>query len=61
MIHFLLPSLFFASNMSLLTCDQAYELLGDVRSEYGEVADAEVIQTVKDATESGCNWDASAD
>ena len=55
MIHFLLPSLFFASNMSLLTCDQAQELIGDVRSEYGEVADAEVIQTVKDATESGCN------
>ena len=61
MIHFLLPSLFFASNMSLLTCDQAQELIGDVRTEYGEVADAEVIQTVRDATESGCNWDAYAD
>ena len=47
--------------MSLLTCDQAQELIGDVRSEYGEVADAEVIQTVKDTTESGCNWDAYAD
>ena len=47
--------------MSLLTCDQAQELIGDVRSEYREVADAEVIQTVKYATESGCNWDAYAD
>jgi len=61
MIHFLLPSLFFASNMGLLTCDQAQELIGDVRTQYGEVADAEVIQTVMDSTESGCNWDAYAD
>ena len=60
MIHFLLPSLMFA-NMSLLTCDQAHEVLRDVRSEYGEVADAEITQTVRDATESGCNWDAYAD
>ena len=55
-----LPSLLFAS-VGLLTCGEARDIISDVRSEYGNTADTEIVQTVQDATEPGCDWDAHVD
>ena len=55
-----LPSLLFAS-MGLLTCGEAKDIINDVKSQYGNTADTEIVQTVQDATEPGCDWDANAD
>jgi len=55
-----LPSMLIAS-IGLLTCQDAKDIISDVRTGYSTIADADVIQTVKDATEPGCDWDANAD
>ena len=55
-----LPSLLFAS-MGLLTCGEAQDIISNVKSEYGNTADTEIVQTVQDATEPGCDWDAHVD
>jgi len=55
-----LPSLLFAS-MGLLTCGEARDIINDVRSQYGDSTDTEIVQTVREATESGCDWDAHVD
>ncbi len=47
--------------MSLLTCEQAIDVISGVRNQYGEVVQSEIIQTVKDSSESGCDWDANVD
>ena len=55
-----LPSLLFAS-FGRLTCGEAKVIINDVKSQYGNTADTEIVQTVQDATEPGCDWDANAD
>ena len=47
--------------MGLLTCGEAKDIINDVKSQYGNTADTEIVQTVREATESGCDWDANAD
>tara|TARA_Y100001970_G_scaffold265354_1_gene352860 strand:- start:41 stop:199 length:159 start_codon:yes stop_codon:yes gene_type:complete len=49
------------ASIGLLTCQDARDIISDVRTGYSTIADADVIQTVKDATEPGCDWDANAD
>ena len=46
---------------TLLTCASAREILSGVTDQSAGPHQAEIIEVVKEATESGCDWDAKVD
>ena len=46
---------------TLLTCASARDILSRITDQNAGQHKAELIEVVKESTESGCNWDAKVD